>query len=261
MSHAEQKVSLLFFVLWPIVAVWLSFTFSINASLSPFVFYGPQAILLSLYRPPRIKKSLFVSLFVIPFMIICDYVAQRTGTWLWPLPDSVFPFRLFNYVSIEVLIWAFLHVYLVIMFYQYFFEKTFMKKFWDKRSKEALFGTIFIFLSFLIVLIAYPNVLNIPYWYSVFGIIGILPVVIFEDFGYPTLFPKLLKTAIYFFYLNFIYEITALKVGWWSFPSTQFIGQMSFFGVTFPFEEFFFWLVLFTLAILSYYEYFFNRER
>lgn len=254
-----KKINISFFMLWPIFAVWISFHFSINAFLSTIVFYGGPSILLSICRPTRIKKALSVSLFTIPFMIIVDYIAESTQAWI--IPKSILPFRLFNYVPIEVLSWIFLHAYIVIMFYQYFFEKKFVKKLWDKRSKEALFGTVFILIVFLIALFAYPSVLNIPYWYLVFGLLGVLPVIIIEDLKYPNVFPKLLKTAIYFFYLNFTYEITALKLGWWSFPSRQFIGQVSFFGVTFPFEEFFFWIILFTLALLSYYEYFFNKEK
>lgn len=261
MSHTVRRLSLFFFLLWPIVASWLSFKFSVNALLSTIIFYGIPALLLSIYRPKRIKKVFFVSLVPLPFLTIVDYVAERTGTWLWPLPHSYFSFRFFDYVSVEILIWGFLYGYAVIMFYQYFFEKIAIKKFWDKRSEEALVGTGVFFALFLIALFLYPSILNIPYWYLVFGTLGILPIVIIEDIKYPLVFPKLLKTAGYFFYLNFIYEVTALKLGWWSFPSKQFIGYMSFFGVTFPFEEFFFWIILFTLAMLSYYEYFFNKER
>jgi hypothetical protein len=192
-------------------------------------------------------------------MIVIDYIAESTGAWL--IPFSVLPYRLFGYVPIEVIMWASLHVYAVIMFYQYFFEKVFIKKIWDKKSERLLLGEMILFTLFLALLFLVPRVLNIPYWYSVFGLVGILPAVIFEDFKYPKVFQKLLKTAIFFFYLNFVYEITALKLGWWSFPSKQIIGQVSFFGVTFPFEEFFFWIVLFTLSILSYYEYFFNKEK
>ena len=256
----EHKTTFLFFLLWPIVAVYLSFNFAVNALLSPVIFYGIPSILLSLLRPSAIKKSLFVSLFILPFMVIVDYIAEATQAWLWPLPQSMFP-KLFNYVWVEVLVWVFLHIYIVIMFYQYFFEKHILKRFWDRKSEEVLLGTIFISVLFMLVLIVYPKALHIPYWYLVFGTLGILPAVIFEDLKYPMVFQKLLKTAMYFFYINFTYEITALKIGWWSFPSTQFIGYVSFFGVTFPFEEFFFWIVLFTLAALSYYEYFFNKEK
>lgn len=260
-KQSGHKVVLSFFLIWPIVAVLLSFTFPVNAFYSSIIFFGIPSLLLSFLRPERIKKTFIVSLFMVPLMAVVDYVAEKTQTWLWPLPDSIIPFRFFDVVSIEVLFWIFFHVYVVVMYYQYFYEKNYLEQFWDKRAKEAFVSTSAIFTLFVLTFMSFPKLLEIPYWYFIFGMIGILPVVLLEELRYPLVFPKLLKTAIYFFYLNFTYEITALRVGWWSFPSREFVGHVSFLGVTFPFEEFFFWIILFTLAILSYYEYFFNREK
>jgi hypothetical protein len=254
-----RKITLFFFILWPIIVAWLSFSLSFNAITSLIFFYIIPSVILSAYMPQRIKKSLFVSTFILPLIIIGDCIAEYTGSWFYA---PSFPFKLSNFItSIDALLWGFFHVYFVIMFYQYFFEKSYFKKIWDEKSKEALVGTIGIFTIFLLALIIYPAILNIPYWYLAFGILGFLPIVIFEDFRYPMVFPKLLKTGIFFFYLNFVYEIVGLKLNWWSFPGKQFIGYISLFGETFPFEELFFFLIFFTLAILSAYEYFFNRER
>ena len=61
--------------------------------------------------------------------------------------------------------------------------------------------------------------------------------------------------------MNFIYDIAALKLGWWTFPGTEFIGWISIAGVSFPIEEFIFWIILFALGVLSYYEYFDDDEK
>lgn len=248
-------------MVWPVIASWLSFTLSLNAFLSPFIFFGVPALLLSFYKPTRVKQALLASACMLPFMAIIDYVAQNTHTWLWPLPASIIPFKLFGVVSVEVLLWIFLHVYVVILYYQYFYEKKYIFVLWNKRVKELVIATLILFVVFIALVFLVPGLLLIPYWYLVFGIVAIVPVVILEEMRYPLIFLKLLKVAIYFFYLNLAYEFTALKIGWWSFPSRQFLGHISFLGVTMPFEEFFFWLMLLTLAILSYYEYFFNREK
>lgn len=257
----KHKFSIIFLLLWPIVAYFLSFLFSVNALFSAVIFYGVPSILLTVQKPRFVKRSFFASLFIIPFMIIVDYIAQVTKIWLWPLPNSVFSYKFFSFVSIEVILWAFLHMFAAVMFYQYFFEKSVVKKFWNRKSRMALWITAGISVTFLLMLYLNPALLRIPYWYFVFGMIFVLPGVIMEDLRFPTIFPKLLKTAMYFFYLNFTYEIAALKIGWWAFPSTQFVGRVYFFGVNFPFEEMFFWIILFTLAVLSYYEYFFNAEK
>jgi hypothetical protein len=254
-----RKIILLFLIAWPLVAAWINTTFSVNPILYYYIYYGLPSIILSIHKPLCIKKALFVSTFILPLITVVDYIAESTGTWI-ALP-SMFPFRLFNHVNLDALPWAFLQIYLAIMFYQYFFEKKYYGRFWDKRSKEALFLTTSVFIIFLLTLIAYPHFLNIPYFYLLIGILIILPAIIFEDIKYPLIFPKLLKTALYFFYLNLVYEIIGLKMGWWSYESKQFIGYVSVFGATFPFEEFIFWIALFTLSVLSYYEYFFNREQ
>lgn len=256
----QYKIDLIFFLVWPLVAAGSAFSFPVNAFLSPLLFYGVPAILLSFRRPRFIKKALVFSLFSIPFIVVVDYIAELTGTWLWPIPDTVFSHKVFDYVSFEVIIWVFLHFYIVVLFYEYFFDKHVVDKLWYPKSNKALLLALAIFSVFLVTLLFYPVALVIPHWYLIFGSILILPPILFEEFKFPKVFFKIIKAATYFIYINFVYEVVALKIGWWSFPSEEFIGWVSFLGTNFPFEEFFFWIILFTLAILSYYEYFFDNE-
>ena len=58
-----------------------------------------------------------------------------------------------------------------------------------------------------------------------------------------------------------MYELTALKLGWWDFPSRDFVGWVSILGTRFPLEEFVFWLCLFAMAILTYYEFFDDDQK
>ena len=74
---------------------------------------------------------------------------------------------------------------------------------------------------------------------------------------FPKLYAKFLKAGAYFFFFLLIYEITALSLGQWVFSAeSQFLGLMEFKGITFPFEELFAWIMLGSLATLSYYEFF-----
>jgi hypothetical protein len=260
-TKGNRHLLLLFFLVWPIIAAWVCFEFSLVAFFSSVIFFGIPSLILSFLMPHRVKKAFYISLLLLPLMAIIDYFAQKTGSWIWPMPGSIFPIKFFEVVSIESLVWISLHIYVVIMFYQYFFEKKYISQFWDKRSRGVFFTTIILFVLFVFAFIFFPQFYNIPYYYLLSGSIGLLPAVILEEIEFPSVFPKLLKTAIYFFYLNLTQEIVALKIGWWNYETKQFIGQMNLLGVTFPFEEFFFWLVLFTLAFLSYYEFFFNREK
>lgn len=254
----KHKKIFIFFLLWPLLAAWVSFTYKVNAFISPLLFFGIPSILLSVLKKTYVKKSFFATLLMFPFAIIADYIAEKTRAWVWPLPHSVFPFKIFTYVPVESVIWAFLQIYFVVIFFQFFFGKAMIKS--PKRTKSAIYAAISIIFAFLIALFFFPNFLNIPYWYFIFGCIFLVPVIL-EDLRYPKVFSRISHVLLYFFYVNFSYEITALKLGWWAFPIKEYIGHVSFLGVTFPFEEFFFWILLSALVILSYYEYFLNNER
>lgn len=257
----QKTKDILAFLLFPLAGVVLSLALPVNALASTLVFFGLPSLYLCVRKPSAIKKALVFASFSLPLMAVVDYVAEITGTWSWPLPDTVFPIKFLGEVSFEVLIWAFLHYFLVVMFYEYFFEHHHIKKLWNKRTVQFVRYHLGIFVGFLVLLFLFPRYLHIPYWYLIFGVVFLVPPVIMEEIKYPRVFLKLLKASVYFVYLNVVYEITALHMGWWSFPSTQFVGWVTLAGVTFPFEEFFFWIVLFTLALLSYYEYFADDEK
>lgn len=96
--------NIIFFLVWPVATVAISLIYGVSAFWSPFLFYGPLAILLSLCHRGYVAGTALISLLGLPLMIVVDYIAEVTGTWLWPLPASIFPFTLFKYVSVEVLI-------------------------------------------------------------------------------------------------------------------------------------------------------------
>lgn len=259
-TNKKQKyLNFLFLLFYPLIASLVSFRLGVNALLSTVVFFGIPAIYLSYRKPSFIKKALLFSSLSIPVMIVIDYIAELTGTWVWPIPTSIFP-KLFGYVSFEVILWAYLHCFVVVMFYEYFFDKRTRSKLIYPREKSLLLLSLSTLGVFLLFLFFSRTPLFVPYWYFIFSLIFIIPPVMFEGYKFPKVFLRLVRASAYFLYLNLVYELTALKIGWWSFPSKQYIGWVSFFSISFPFEEFFFWIILFTLAALSYYEYFFDRE-
>src|SRR3989338_3791222 len=66
------------------------------------------------------------------------------------------------------------------------------------------------------------------------------------------------------FFPNRILGVIALDhIIWfllWNFPG-QYIGKINIFGLEFPFEEFFFWTIMSSVSILSYYEIFVDDGR
>jgi hypothetical protein len=85
--------------------------------------------------------------------------------------------------------------------------------------------------------------------------LGILPIITFIS-KFPRLLGKFLKTAVYFFYLNVLFEFAGLKLGNWVFPGQNYIGTINFFGNTVPYEEIIAWWMLIAVGILTYYEFF-----
>ena len=242
------------FLIYPLVAVAFSFLFSVSAFGSVILFFGIPALYLSLRGRKYIKSALvFSGIISPPAIIIVDYTAHLNGQWL--IPYSILPFRLFEFVTVEVIAWAFLHLYFTAIFYEYFFDKTPNKKLWTRRVKILLAASTGVFLFFLALLAAKPDTFIIPYFYLLYGTFGILIPVIGYALFRPALVGKIVKVGVYFFYLTLVYELTALTLGWWSFPSSQFIGWVEIAGLRFPFEEFFFWLVLFSAWIVSAYEF------
>lgn len=110
-------------------------------------------------------------------------------------------------------------------------------------------------ILFVLVLIFSSQPLVVPYFYLVFGlVIFIFPIAMMWLY-YPRNLPKITLSLFYFTYLSFLYEIVALMNGWWYFPGTEFIGYVSFGDISFPIEEFVFWIILFAPAVISAFEY------
>jgi hypothetical protein len=254
----SKALNLIFILLWPLVALGLSLSFPVNAFLSTVLFYGIPSLVLSLERPDRVKKSLLLAAMVVPFMLVVDYIAVVSGSWASDF--TIFSFKILGILTVDELIWVFLEIYFILIFYSVFFEKKQKPMPW--KTYERFLSSLAVALAVFVLALGFiPGLFAIPYWYLVFGIVFILPPIVVEMCQFPGLSPRFIKTTFYFLYLNFIYELMALKFGWWYFPGHQFIGRVTFFGLSFPFEEMLFWVILLPWAILSCYEYFFDDKK
>ena len=260
MGKRGENLDLSLIFLWPIIATFLSFLLISNAFVSIVLFLVVPSIYISIRGKEYWKKSvIFAGGGSIPLIIVIDYISHVTGTWI--IPETIFPFKIFNFVTFEVILWAFFTTYFVVMFYEYFLDKHATKRLWTKKTKYFFIIGLLIFTLFLFFYFFFPDYLRIPYWYMIFGVIIFLAPFLIHLFYKQKTTSKFLLPFIYFFFLNFTWEITALKLGWWSFPGTDFIGWVSIFGVRFPFEELFFWFGVLAISLLSYYEFFDDDEK
>jgi len=264
----KERFDLILILIWPIIATFLSIFLEetnivhSNFFVSILLFLGLPAIYLSFRAVKYVPKISFVSLFVtLPIMIVVEYFGNISLSWSFP--PSIFPFKLFGIVILEVLIWAFFNVYFVLLFYEYFLDHCIKVHLFEPRLKYLLSGILIVFIAFLFIIFNY-TIPPIPYFYFVFGVfLFALPIVLQLIFYSRTkkVLVKMLKAAAYFFYLSFIYEILAMNYGWWGFPSDSFIGWFSILGFKFPLEELMWWIMLFALAVLCCYEFFDDDEK
>ena len=113
---------------------------------------------------------------------------------------------------------------------------------------------------FVVVLLIKPGI-AVPYFYAAWGLLLVLIPVVLMLLKFPKLYAKFFKTAAYFWYFSFIYELTAISLGHWVFPhSTAFLGWLNIRGNFFPFEELFYFIFLGALSVLTYFEFFDDQK-
>lgn len=247
------------FLLYPIIASILCFVFKLNFAWSVFLFLGLPSIHLSFLRPNLVLRTLTFSVIgSVPMGLVVDYVAHINKSWF---VTSIFSYRLLGLVPIEDMIWVILFLYFVVMFYEYFYNGNLSKKFFGRHLKLLIAIELTITMIFLVLLKISPQLLIIHFFYFWLGLFFVFIPVVIELIINPELVKKFFPVAVYFFLFSFIYEITALKNGMWWFPSKGVVGYISLLGVSFPFEEFFFWFTFMAMACMSYYEFFDDDNR
>lgn len=253
---SNKIIRVLPFLLWPLIASGLSLAFAANILGSLILFFVVPAVYLTIVLKKLVLKAfLFSVVTAFPLGIIWDYVAHLNEDWM---ATSIFPFRLFELVVIEDILWVFVLIYFVILFYEYFLDSHRDAQRWHPRMRFLVWLFVILFAVFVLLYLVFPRALYIPYFYFWASLMVLVIPSCMELFRRPRLLPKFLVAGAYFFFLNFVYEITALKLGQWNFPGA-YVGTISLGGVEFPFEEFF--LMAGAIAILSYYEPFDDDEK
>jgi hypothetical protein len=194
---------------------------------------------------------------MIPLVLVFDHLAVIDQSWY--VPFSAFPFRILGTIPVEDAIWGLLLGFFIILFYEHFL---------DRGSDVVLHPHMrFVFAFFSVLLIVFFLVLairpdfHIPYLYFLGGIFLILLPTVAMLAMHPELIKKVAITSAYFFPLGLLVELVGLRLNQWSFPGTNFIGYVELLGYRFPFEEFFFYFVLFAACVLAFYEFFDDDNR
>lgn len=248
-----KKLDILVLILLPVIAVVLSLFLKANLLLSIFLFFGLPSIYFSFRTQRGIKRAAIFSFVSVVFaFFVLDYFATTDQSWYVP---TVFPIRIYGILAIEELIWGFFTAYTAIIIYEHFLDKGGHKNV-GSHLRSLVWTLVAAGTVFAVVYLGNKDFLKIPFAYLWLGVSFILTPMVVILFFYPGLIGRLAKIGVYFFLVSLLHELTALQLGQWSFPGVNFIGWVELFGYRFPFEEFFFYIILVPIALLSYFEFF-----
>lgn len=253
-SLLSKKIDIIFLILSPIFASVISLYFKTNFLISILLFFGIPGVYLSWRNFHAVKKSFVFSLLFGTFgLFIIDTYATASGSWF--VPQSSFSIRLLGIVPIEDIIGGGLLIYNIIMFYEHFLDKG-KHNLKDTNLKYFIVSLIFAFIFLFLTYLFKPSMLVIPFFYIKAGIVIVLfPIISFLSI-FPRLLSKFVKAGTYFLIVGILFKFTGVTLNQWNFYGNNFIGWINILNVRFPIEELFFYIILFSTCVLSYYEFF-----
>lgn len=243
-----------------LIAILVTIHFRVRFLTSTIFFFVVPSFYLLIRRRPRNIKRIFVAsfLFGILFGFTFDFLAEFNEAWSWsPTKELVFP-KILGIVPIDVIIWFFFWVFLLVVFYEHFIEHDRSDKI-SPHFKYAFYPGFVALILILAIFFINPGLLKLNYAYLGLGLCTLIPFIV-SVIRRPILLGKFIKASAFFVFLYLSFELTALKLGQWQFPG-QYIGIVKLLGYAVPFEEFFFWILMSSTIVLAYYELFIDDEK
>ena len=257
MKNRGKQLDLLVTFSLFIITAFVSFKLNLKPLTGSFLYLLIPSIYLSLRERKNYKKIFWAVLLLGGVLgFIFDFIETFNKAWI--TSRLVLPWKIFGVLSVDDFIGFLLMTLLIVIFYEHFIDD---EK--DRRISPHLIPTLIpsllIALSIIIFFPLRPDIFNVPYAY-LYGGIAVIAFPIFYCIRRPELISKFLKVAASFFMIWFVAEIVVLKTGGWYFAG-EYIGTVHVFGVTFPFEELFFWMMFYAASMVAYYERVIDDER
>lgn len=236
------------------VAVCSTILWQVNFLTSTLLFFGLPSAYLIWLRPKNFKKALVGAVVLgVVLAFSFDYVAEFNKAWGWASSTNLtLPFEFFGVVSLDILVWYFLWVFLIVAYYEYFIERDRTTRISPHAPWVVLAGILLAILVVGMSKVA-PDIITISYAYAKLGTITfILCGLLFLK--NPKLIPKVLHLLPFFIVLYLAYEITALYTNLWSFPGA-YLGFVTIGDLVFPLEEMVVWVMASSVIVATYYEF------
>jgi hypothetical protein len=166
-----------------------------------------------------------------------------------------FGFRILGVNTLEEVIGHGMMALLIFTFYEHFFSSEELQPDITRSGLFALLTGLVGLLTILVVDNYYPSILlSLEFPYLLIGTIAILPL-IYAISRNPDDIREYAYTTVYFFILFFSIELFAVYFDYWIYPGDNYIGYVSISGLKYPFEELFFWMILYAPTLIAYYKY------
>ncbi len=230
-----------------------------NVTMFSIFFAVPPTIYLML-RSKKDYKKIFISSFLFGFLFLFpfDLIAQYTRTW-----DTLSYLFIYHIAGIKLtfdnLIWGTLMTMYGITFYQHFILKNIENYKISKKLMPTLIITLIMIIFILLLIFIHPVFFLWRYPYLVMGTLAILPLLTLL-LHKPYYLKRMLICEIFFFFFYFSQEIFGVSNHYWVYPGNNYIAWINIMGKVFPFEELFFWVMLYVPTLITYYEIFLNKE-
>lgn len=247
MNNKYKKILCLF--LYILISIFLVYLIKPNYFVSILIVLGPPSLINFIWlKKSRFKILCFSLIATILFAIPLELMCRLKDAWD---VTSIFP-RLFYYIPIENILFAFFNIFWVLSFYEYFIDRDSNKKI-SKNFKFLIL--LFVFFSILVFSLFFynKNLVGLDYYLMAIPVLIIPALIIF--FKYPKLLKKTILTTIFFALIFFVYEIVSMKLGHWWWPG-DYLYDFNIFGMRFPIDDVLIWYLLSTPVLIGGYEFF-----
>jgi len=221
--------------------------------LSIIIVLVPPSIVNFLWLKKSRKKILIfsiVSTFLFAFAI--ELSSRLANTWD---VQSTLP-RLLGIIPLENMLFAFLNIFWVLSFYEYFVDRETKKI--SKKFKYLVIMFIVFSLIIFGVYIYNQEIIAMNYFTTAIIILIIPSIIIFSK--NPVILKKTLLPTLFFALVFFVYEIVSLKIGSWWWPG-EYLKTFIIFGKVFPLDDVIIWYFLSTITLIGGYEFFADNSK
>lgn len=253
----DKKNDLFIIYSFVIIATIISFLFRVNYLVSIITFTIPPISFL-LYRLRKDDKRFILEsiLWAIPASIIIDLLGHLNKAWE---ESTLFESRFLGLMPYEGLLWGFFYVLLIILFYEYFFDRSKIHRF---LKRSYYFFSLIILLAFITIILAlnYRSLLEVQYFYAIIIVLfSLLNILILKKFK--TLRLKSLLATFFLMPFYFMWEVIALELGLWTFEKGNHVLYLNFpSGYSIPLEEVA-WFTVVTMAVILIHELFMDNRK